>query len=185
MGLHALKTIARVGLALAIWGGYAAFVAMLTASWMTSRVASAEIPPARPLGEPTTEADPPRRSPPAPASATEGDTRASAAVSNEPKFGPPAPTDRGGDSISDDDPQGAEATGLAGEININRASEEELALLPGIGDALAARIVTWREEHKPFPRPADVRRVRGIGAKTFDDLRPHLRVSGPTTLREP
>jgi competence protein ComEA len=55
-------------------------------------------------------------------------------------------------------------------IDINRASPEELARLPGIGPTLAKRIV----EGRPFASVADLRRVKGIGAKTLEKLRPHV-----------
>jgi competence protein ComEA len=55
-------------------------------------------------------------------------------------------------------------------IDINRASPEDLARLPGIGPTLAKRIV----EGRPFASVADLRRVKGIGAKTLEKLRPHV-----------
>ena len=47
-----------------------------------------------------------------------------------------------------------------------------LQALPGVGPALARRIVAHREAHGPFRRPADLLRVPGIGAKR---LRPPAR----------
>lgn len=59
-------------------------------------------------------------------------------------------------------------------IDLNTASGAELELLPGIGPALARRIMVARTEH-PFTSPEDVdRRVKGIGAKTIDKMRPYL-----------
>jgi competence ComEA-like helix-hairpin-helix protein len=48
-------------------------------------------------------------------------------------------------------------------IDINRASAAEVALLPGIGPELAARIVEDRERNGPFATLDDLVRVRGIG----------------------
>lgn len=48
-------------------------------------------------------------------------------------------------------------------IDVNRASAAELALLPGIGPALAGRIVEDRERNGPFATLDDLVRVRGIG----------------------
>ena len=48
-----------------------------------------------------------------------------------------------------------------------------LQRLPAVGPALAARIVETRGA-KPFATPDDLRRVRGIGAKTLETLRPHV-----------
>ncbi len=59
-------------------------------------------------------------------------------------------------------------------ISINEASREELERLPGIGPALAARIVEHRERHGPFRRAEHLLVVRGISERRFRDLRPHV-----------
>ncbi len=61
-------------------------------------------------------------------------------------------------------------------LSINRASERELARLPGIGPSLAARIVADREEHGSFLRVEDLERVRGIGPKLVERLRARVTV---------
>lgn len=48
-------------------------------------------------------------------------------------------------------------------LNLNSADEEALTALPGIGEALAARIVAYREEHGPFGAVEDLTNVSGIG----------------------
>lgn len=60
--------------------------------------------------------------------------------------------------------------GDGGVVDVNRAGVEELTSLPGIGPALAARIVEHREQHGPFRTPGDLRDVRGIGEATFQGL---------------
>lgn len=70
-----------------------------------------------------------------------------------------------------------------GVVNIQTATVDELQRLPGIGPAKAAAIVAHRER-APFRRIEDILRVRGIGRATFRRLRPHLTVSGSTTLAE-
>ena len=52
-------------------------------------------------------------------------------------------------------------------ININTASSAELEKLPGIGHALAARIVAFRGEYGRFRRPEHLMMVRGISARRF------------------
>jgi competence protein ComEA len=52
-------------------------------------------------------------------------------------------------------------------ININTASIEELQRLPGIGPALASRIVEHRRRHGLFKRPQGVVIVRGMSAKLY------------------
>ena len=48
-------------------------------------------------------------------------------------------------------------------LDLNTASPEELAELPGIGEVLAGRIVAYREEHGPFAKAEDLLEVSGIG----------------------
>jgi competence protein ComEA len=60
-------------------------------------------------------------------------------------------------------------------INVNRASAVELQRLPGIGPALSKRIIEAREQ-RPFASVDELRRVRGIGAKTLERIRPYVTV---------
>lgn len=60
--------------------------------------------------------------------------------------------------------------------NLNTADSRALERLPGIGPALAGRIIEYRELNGPFSRPADVQRVSGIGPRTYERLEPYLRV---------
>jgi competence protein ComEA len=57
-------------------------------------------------------------------------------------------------------------------LDVNAASEADLQRLPGIGPAMAARIVAAR----PFAAVEDLRKVKGIGAKTFENIRPWVSV---------
>ena len=56
-------------------------------------------------------------------------------------------------------------------ININTASADELQKLPGIGKALAARIIEHREKYGPFRKPEHLIIVRGISEKRFRELK--------------
>ncbi len=60
------------------------------------------------------------------------------------------------------------------KVNINQADWPELALMPGVGEILAKRIVSDRETNGPFHDHSELRRVRGIGPKTLDGMRPYL-----------
>jgi competence protein ComEA len=71
---------------------------------------------------------------------------------------------------------------LTGKLNLNTATEEQLMLLPTVGPAKAERIVAWRKRNGAFRRPADLRRVKGFGYKTFKRLEPYLDVKGDSTL---
>ena len=70
----------------------------------------------------------------------------------------------------------------AGVVNINSATAAQLALLPGIGEKAAQRIVEYRARHGAFAKTADLMEVKGVGAKTFERLSPHIALSGETTL---
>ncbi|MBA4039581.1 MAG: hypothetical protein C0468_04545 [Planctomyces sp.] len=63
-----------------------------------------------------------------------------------------------------------------GGLDINTASAAELELLPGIGPALAARIVEHRATRGRFVSVEDLDEVRGIGPKTMERLRGLVRV---------
>ena len=56
-------------------------------------------------------------------------------------------------------------------ININTAGAAELEKLPGIGRALAASIVAYRERYGRFRRAEHLMMVRGIGDRRFRQLR--------------
>jgi competence protein ComEA len=60
-------------------------------------------------------------------------------------------------------------------IDINAADSPELAQLPRIGPTLSRRIVESRRADGPFANHDDLRRVRGIGPKTLEQIRPYLR----------
>ena len=60
------------------------------------------------------------------------------------------------------------------QLDVNHANWVELSLLPGIGERLAQRIVASRSDEGMFTQPADLLRVRGIGPKTLERIRPHL-----------
>ena len=58
-----------------------------------------------------------------------------------------------------------------GVVNINTAGAAELEALPGIGPALAARIVEYRDGHGPFASVDDLTDVPGIGPAKLEALR--------------
>ncbi|MEW5763126.1 MAG: ComEA family DNA-binding protein [Bacillota bacterium] len=62
-------------------------------------------------------------------------------------------------------------------ININTADAAELDRLPGIGPALAERIVRYREENGPFASVDDLLNVSGIGEKKLEGLRDYATVN--------
>lgn len=70
-------------------------------------------------------------------------------------------------------------------VNVNSAPAAELAVLPGLGPALAARIVDHRRAHGPFETLEDLLDVPGIGPATLEALRPHLRPPRRRPAAEP
>jgi len=56
------------------------------------------------------------------------------------------------------------------KVSINRATEQELDSLPGIGPALARRIVEYRQTNGPFKELADLKKVPGIGEAKFRQI---------------
>jgi competence protein ComEA len=63
-------------------------------------------------------------------------------------------------------------------VNLNSAPAAALETLPGIGPALAGRIVEYRTAHGRFTRIEQIQDVPGIGPKLFDRVRAYLTV-GP------
>lgn len=59
-------------------------------------------------------------------------------------------------------------------VDLNRAEWPELAQLPDIGPTLADRIVESRETEGPYLDHEELLRVKGIGPKTLEKIRPYL-----------
>jgi len=70
---------------------------------------------------------------------------------------------------------------VEGVLNVNRASEAELRLLPGIGRGRAHAIVERRNK-RPFSSLEELARMKGMKG-VVQKLRAHLVVQGDTTLR--
>lgn len=67
---------------------------------------------------------------------------------------------------------------LVGKLNLNAATASQLQELPGVGEVLAQRIVTYRDEHGPFASVDDLVNVEGIGPSLLEKLRPLVTVDG-------
>ena len=69
---------------------------------------------------------------------------------------------------------GAELLTLGLAIDLNQASAADLDALPGIGPALAQRIVDYRQQHGPLKTIDELIQVSGIGPKLLEKIKPHL-----------
>jgi competence protein ComEA len=61
-------------------------------------------------------------------------------------------------------------------IDLNTATKDQLMSLPGIGETMAERIMLHRQEQGRFRRIDELRKVKGIGEKKFEKLKPHIEV---------
>lgn len=76
------------------------------------------------------------------------------------------------------DKKGKKESALEGKtININEATKEQLISLPGIGEAMAERIINYRKDHNGFKKTEDIMKVKGIGKKKYEKLKNYITVN--------
>jgi competence ComEA-like helix-hairpin-helix protein len=80
---------------------------------------------------------------------------------------------------------GAQLVTLGLPLDLNRATAQDLDALPGLGPALAQRIVDYRKAHGPFNQISDLSAVPGIGPHNLPRLAPYLGLGGPEAVAPP
>ncbi len=66
--------------------------------------------------------------------------------------------------------------GVNGKININNANESKLCEIPGVGEAMAKRIIQYRENNGKFSSIEDLKNVSGIGEKKLEGMKDFITV---------
>lgn len=69
----------------------------------------------------------------------------------------------------------------AGKINLNQATAAEISALPGLGDKKAEAIVEYRTQNGPFASVEDLIKVKGIGEKLLEKIKPMIVVEAKGT----
>ena len=82
------------------------------------------------------------------------------------------PIDSSADSIVKNDSSRMHATKPC--ININTADTIALCVLPGVGPVLAGRIIAYRRTSGAYKTTDDLRKVKGIGVKKIEKIRPYV-----------
>ncbi|MCW5801127.1 MAG: helix-hairpin-helix domain-containing protein [Deltaproteobacteria bacterium] len=190
---YVVTGIAVIALLGAMGGTWSTSQPAIAAPVTTPRASSPEdaaptesSPPApSPSPSPSLSSSSPSQSPSSPSSPSSSSSSPSSSPSPSPSS-PPSPTGGSATAPPAPTPTNARTAGgkreLAGKLNINTATAEQLLLLPTVGPAKAERIIVWRQKNGGFKRTADLRRVKGFGYKTFKRLEPFLAITGDSTL---
>jgi competence protein ComEA len=71
------------------------------------------------------------------------------------------------------------AATTAAPVNLNTATADQLAAIPGVGPKMADRIIAYREKNGGFKKVEDLMNVSGVGEKSFLKMKPLITVTAP------
>ena len=79
-----------------------------------------------------------------------------------------------GENVLKDTGKESNIKGGIKKVNINKANQDELETLPGVGPALAIRIIEYRNSNGKFEKIEDVQNVKGIGDSKFTNIKEYI-----------
>ena len=112
-------------------------------------------------------------------------------LAGKPVPAPPPPVNAANGALLTFTPDGAYTLGrmrgarlvtLGLGVDLNQAAAEDLEALPGVGPALARRLVDYRRKLGPFQKLEDLEQVKGFGPKLVERLKPHVLVAPSQTV---
>jgi competence protein ComEA len=65
----------------------------------------------------------------------------------------------------------------AAPVNLNTATADQLATIPGVGPKMAERIIDYRQKNGGFKKIEDLMNVSGVGEKSFLKMKPLITVT--------
>jgi competence protein ComEA len=68
-------------------------------------------------------------------------------------------------------PEPSQDSEEAKKVNLNTATIDELDQLPGVGEVIARRIISYRQKHGRFQSIDELKEIEGIGPKKFEDMK--------------
>ena len=78
-------------------------------------------------------------------------------------------------------PQAKSAATTTAPVNLNTATAEQLATIPGVGPKMAERIIDYRQKNGGFKKVEDLMNVSGVGEKSFLKMKPLITVGTPSS----